>query len=136
MESQDLRTTQISVRAAKTLSPNVLIEYYRSSILGNLTPKELVEQTAFQHMVFSYAGNLGIELKHTAITEHYFWSLGHDAPVAYGPNNTAANIALSASLDDKTLRLLMNGDNHFYQVEGRDTFDPSDDAFEFRNGAW
>lgn len=133
--SEGMYSNKISARAAQVISEDVLIEFYRTSPIPTIfTPWELVEASAFQEMKFSYAGNLGIELKHTIITEHYFWSLEYAAPPCYIGENLSTSVGLSASTDDETLRAMMGKQYHWIHREGRDTFDPGDDTFDRMDG--
>jgi hypothetical protein len=135
VDNQSLYTTEITRRAAQALSPLIPMEYYRTSLLTTFfTPDELIEEAAFQEMVFDYAGTWGIELKHTVITYHYFWSLEQDAPPAQDNNQQSVGVALSAKTDDFTLRQMMGIQYHWQHIEGRTTIDPSDDVFERQNG--
>lgn len=135
VNNQGLYTTEITSRAAQDLSPLIPIEYYRTSLLTTFfTPDELIEESAFQEMVFDYAGTWGIELKHTVITYHYFWSLEQEAPPAEDNNQQTVGVALSAKTADNTLRQMMGVQYHWQHIEGTNTIDPSDDVFERQNG--
>ena len=135
VDNEGLYTNQITARAATTLSPLIPLEYYRTSALTTLfTPDELIEQSAFQEMIFGYAGLWGIELKHVVATHHYFWSLEHDAPIAQDANQQSVGVALSAATDDATVRQMMGTQYHWQHTEGTNTFTPSDDVFERQNG--
>lgn len=135
VNNEALYTNEITARAAQALSPLIPIEYYRTSLLTTFfTPDELIEEAAFQEMVFDYAGSWGIELKHTVITYHYFWSLEQAAPLAQDNNQQTVGVALSATTDDATLRQMMGTQYHWQHIVGKNTFDPSDDVFERENG--
>jgi hypothetical protein len=135
VDNQALYTNEISTRAINSLSPTVPMEYYRTSLLTTLfTPDALIEEAAFQEMVFDYAGNWGIELKHTVITYHYFWSKDYATPSALDGQQNPVGRALSASSTAQEIRQKMGGDYHWQHIEGKQTFDPSDDVFERQDG--
>ena len=136
VNNQGLFTTEITTRAITTLAPLIPIEYYRTSLLTTFfTPRALVEKAAFQEMVFDYASTFGIELKHTVITYHYFWSLQFDPPNALDPNGQSAGVGLSAATDNTVLRQMMGQQFHWQHTQGKQTFTPQDDLFEKQTGS-
>ncbi len=136
VDAQSLYTTEITARAAANVGSSVPIEYYRSSALTTtFTPDELIDHSAFQEMVFDYAGTFGIELKHTIVTHNYLWSFEHETYEAVDETGNSAGFGLSASntIDDIWLK---KGNNfHWKQIGGIDTYTPEDDIFEKRDGA-
>lgn len=95
----------------------------------------MIEQAAFQEMSFDYAGTFGIELKHTVITYHYFWSLEYPVPSAVQNNSPNIGTALSAQTSVQRIREMMGNQYHWQHVAGTNTFDPGDDIFERRDGS-
>ena len=135
VNNQKLYTNRITARAVKALSPEVPIAYFRTSILTTFfTPKELIEEAAFQEMVFKYASVTDFEFKHTAITRHYFWSIAHAPPVARDHQNRIVGEGLSASTSLESLKNMMGSRYHWQHIEGNHTFDPGDDVFERQDG--
>lgn len=135
VDNEALYTNEITARAVDDLSPFVPIEYYRTSLLTTLfTPNELIEKSAFQEMVFDYAGSWDIELKHTVITYHYFWSEEHNLPLAYDAQFNPVGEGLSARSSNQEVRQKMGINYHWQHIQGKQTFDPSDDEFERQDG--
>lgn len=136
VDNQELYTTEITSRAAATLSPLIPIEYYRSSALTtSFTPDELIDNSAFQEMTFDYAGVFGIELKHTIVTHHYLWSLEFGNVPAYDSDDNLVGQGLSATSSNNAVREKMGNNFHWQHMGGANTYTPEDDVFERQDGA-